>query len=120
MDLPFKATLPLFGVGGLTLILSFIFCCYLWRLRKEVEKELGYKELKYRKLQRLPTDVCPVCLEEFHFGDTLAVCPCKHTFHCKCLVQWLHQSNTCPLCKRRVGTHFGESSRLFHGAVEDV
>ena len=29
--LPFRAMLPLFGVGLLTLMITFCFCCYLWR-----------------------------------------------------------------------------------------
>ena len=113
MDVPLRATLPLFGVGGLTLILSVIFCCYLWWLRRQGHGDLGYKEIKYKKLKnKSSNEVCPVCLDEFRSGEKIAQCPCKHVFHCKCLLQWLQESNTCPMCKQKVKTEASENTRL--------
>ncbi|ESO97036.1 hypothetical protein LOTGIDRAFT_115552 [Lottia gigantea] len=60
---------------------------------------------------------CPVCLEDFKSNEKLAICPCKHGFHQKCLCQWLHRKNTCPLCKAKVQPLLGERTGLMPIAV---
>nr|KAG5714198.1 hypothetical protein BaRGS_018415 [Batillaria attramentaria] len=57
----FNVSLPLLGVGLLTLLLSFCFCFYLWRLKRQSAEERGY------------TRMCPVCLDEFHNAEKV---PC--------------------------------------------
>ncbi|CAH8391625.1 unnamed protein product [Eruca vesicaria subsp. sativa] len=42
---------------------------------------------------------CPICLEEWLEGDVAAEMPCKHTFHSKCVEEWLGRHATCPLCR---------------------
>lgn len=96
-------SLPLLGVGLLTLVISFCFCCYLWKLKRQSQVERGYNQLKYTEnSKKIKNDVCPVCLEDFQRAEELAVCPCLHGFHMKCLQQWLNQHNTCPMCKKCV------------------
>uniref|UniRef100_X2B9Q0 RING-type domain-containing protein n=1 Tax=Capitella teleta TaxID=283909 RepID=X2B9Q0_CAPTE len=97
-----KASLPLLGVGFMTLFLSLCFCCYMWRLKKQGQKEMGYKEVRLIIHRNYSTNdsfqTCPVCLDDFSPKDKLAVCECTHIFHTKCLILWLNQSPTCPLC----------------------
>ncbi len=42
---------------------------------------------------------CPVCQCDFEDGDEVLDLPCKHFFHCACLLPWLQKQNTCPLCR---------------------
>ncbi|KAG8380386.1 hypothetical protein BUALT_Bualt06G0010000 [Buddleja alternifolia] len=45
---------------------------------------------------------CSICKEDFETADifvTINEVPCGHCFHKDCIVEWLHQSNTCPLCR---------------------
>jgi hypothetical protein len=42
---------------------------------------------------------CAICLEDFEAGDGLAVMPCDHRFHERCLTEWLALSRLCPCCR---------------------
>ncbi|KAH8742399.1 hypothetical protein F5883DRAFT_442405 [Diaporthe sp. PMI_573] len=42
---------------------------------------------------------CSICIEEYHFGDEVTILPCKHWFHGECVIPWLRQRNTCPICR---------------------
>lgn len=41
---------------------------------------------------------CTVCLEPLY---TFCRLPCTHTFHVRCMEQWLieHDNNSCPVCR---------------------
>jgi len=42
---------------------------------------------------------CCICLEQLQKGDLAKTMSCDiHTFHAKCLDDWLHVKSTCPLC----------------------
>eukprot|EP00927_Polykrikos_kofoidii_P065122 TRINITY_DN60914_c0_g1_i1.p1 TRINITY_DN60914_c0_g1~~TRINITY_DN60914_c0_g1_i1.p1 ORF type:complete len:269 (+),score=21.51 TRINITY_DN60914_c0_g1_i1:116-922(+) len=46
---------------------------------------------------------CTICLASYETGASLRVLPCGHRFHTSCVDQWLlEQSNTCPLCSKRL------------------
>jgi len=40
---------------------------------------------------------CAICLSDIESGTPQAVLPCSHTYHGKCIDQWLR--NTCPDCR---------------------
>lgn len=42
---------------------------------------------------------CTICIDEMHLGDEVTVLPCKHWFHGECVVLWLKEHNTCPICR---------------------
>ncbi|CAN0852510.1 E3 ubiquitin-protein ligase RNF181 homolog [Linum grandiflorum] len=48
-------------------------------------------------------DCCPVCLEDMVCGGgtsgRVMRMDCKHEFHENCLLSWLKNSNSCPLCR---------------------
>lgn len=44
---------------------------------------------------------CCICLETFSTEDIVRDLPCSHTYHSRCIDQWLTvKSSCCPLCKR--------------------
>ncbi|PWI64157.1 hypothetical protein PCL_12095 [Purpureocillium lilacinum] len=45
---------------------------------------------------------CTVCLDDLKVGATGAILSCKHMFHEECIVRWLKEHNTCPICRRSV------------------
>uniref|UniRef100_A0A3B5LCW3 RING finger protein 122 n=1 Tax=Xiphophorus couchianus TaxID=32473 RepID=A0A3B5LCW3_9TELE len=99
-NLPLNTYIILLGIGLFILMLSLIYCCYLFRytvkhLRMVVLKGAG------KKLSLLG-QTCAVCLEEFRSRDELGVCPCSHAFHKKCLLKWLEIRNVCPMCNKSV------------------
>ncbi|KAJ8627881.1 hypothetical protein MRB53_021188 [Persea americana] len=47
-------------------------------------------------------ETCMVCLEEFVDKTEVKQLSCLHFFHGECIVEWLMQSNCCPVCRFRV------------------
>lgn len=45
---------------------------------------------------------CTICIDEVKVGDEAVVLPCKHWFHEQCVVLWLKQHNTCPICRAAI------------------
>ncbi|KAI3981717.1 hypothetical protein MKX01_009543 [Papaver californicum] len=47
---------------------------------------------------------CVVCMDHFKVGTVITYMPCSHFFHEVCLVQWLQESNSCPLCRFEISS----------------
>ncbi|KAM5348456.1 hypothetical protein ACJ41O_008280 [Fusarium nematophilum] len=58
--------------------------------RKPVSKEMLGPEGKAE---------CTICIDEMKEGDMATFLPCKHWFHEDCVVLWLKEHNTCPICR---------------------
>ncbi|XP_066460863.1 E3 ubiquitin-protein ligase RNF126 [Eleutherodactylus coqui] len=43
---------------------------------------------------------CPVCKEDYTVGETVRQLPCNHLFHNNCIIPWLEQHDTCPVCRK--------------------
>ncbi|XP_072247576.1 RING finger protein 122-like isoform X1 [Leuresthes tenuis] len=106
LHLPLNVYIIILGIGLFILMLSLIFCCYLFRLRRQSAREhYGYNEVVLKgagKKLSLLGQTCAVCLEEFRSRDELGVCPCSHAFHKKCLLKWLEIRSVCPMCNKPI------------------
>ncbi|KAJ3681469.1 hypothetical protein LUZ60_015958 [Juncus effusus] len=54
---------------------------------------------------------CAVCIATVKEGEMVRELPiCKHTFHVKCIDEWLSSNSTCPMCRVDVKSGLGEFS----------
>ena len=44
---------------------------------------------------------CPICLMDIE-EDDVETLVCSHYFHKNCIMRWVHQNNSCPICRHRV------------------
>lgn len=45
---------------------------------------------------------CPICLENFEEWDSVLFMSCRHVFHKNCIVNWMKDHSTCPMCVRKI------------------
>lgn len=53
---------------------------------------------------KLEAPTCPVCVEELSMGKNAIFMPCGHSFDPDCLMPWLKDHNTCPVCRHELPT----------------
>ncbi len=46
---------------------------------------------------------CPICSAPFQVGDSACKTVCGHTFHRKCVDDWMSRSDKCPMCRAPMG-----------------
>lgn len=59
----------------------------------------------YQISEEIPSNSCYICLEDIDPNQRLILknCRCKLRAYClPCLIQWLHTSTTCPICKETI------------------
>lgn len=42
---------------------------------------------------------CPICSEDYIEGHKELILPCQHLFHEECVMPWLKDKKTCPMCR---------------------
>ncbi|KAK4126006.1 hypothetical protein N657DRAFT_679019 [Parathielavia appendiculata] len=53
---------------------------------------------------------CTICIDGIHKGDEVTVLPCKHWYHGECVVLWLKEHNTCPICRMPIENREGSGN----------
>jgi hypothetical protein len=57
------------------------------------------------KLNNFGTEnTCSVCKEDFIIGSKMMDLPCNHYFHEECIMPWLNQHDSCPICRFELKT----------------
>lgn len=81
---------------------------------KTVLESLQTEVLDEEQAKKLET--CAICTEDFAAGDRVHWLSqdrkaCGHAFHVDCIVPWLKQHNTCPVCRYELPTDDPEYNR---------
>jgi len=58
------------------------------------------EQLNSIKFNQTSTEICSICIDEYHNGDNIIILPCKHQYHEKCCKEWLKINKSCPMCRR--------------------
>uniref|UniRef100_M4E5F5 RING-type E3 ubiquitin transferase n=1 Tax=Brassica campestris TaxID=3711 RepID=M4E5F5_BRACM len=78
-------------------------------VRTALTEEAISKSLKTSIYQIKPCDhkedaKCSICQEEYTIGDEVGRLHCEHTYHLKCVQEWLRMKSWCPICKTSADT----------------
>ena len=90
-------------------ILFIIFCCvttinsFRIAILKYYNESNKYNHLTIKNItekeQKYLLNECSICLDNLKINENIYILPCKHIFHCKCIIHWLEEETTCPLCR---------------------
>lgn len=58
--------------------------------------------IKISKKHLRADSICAVCKERFELGSQVIKLPCKHLYHSDCIVPWLEQRSSCPICRQQL------------------
>ncbi len=42
---------------------------------------------------------CTICLEDYKSTDMVIILNCNHIYHMVCILEWIRQDPSCPLCR---------------------
>jgi hypothetical protein len=63
----------------------------------------GKKNIKFETCKEYnPEDNCQICFDDFGKKQKIVDIGCDHNFHKKCIVEWGHYKNNCPICRHDI------------------
>lgn len=68
------------------------------------------QNLKYEKKEE--EESCVVCMCDFEQDDEVKKLVCNHTFHNGCIMTWLNNHSTCPICKASLKEDVKEEEKV--------
>ena len=97
-------SIGLFGLVGLFICSSYSVGKIWTMIHNSCNKyQRNYNSFKIDSLlthSYSPLDECSICLDLLQ-GEVVTLC-CQHSYHKKCVTDWISAHNTCPLCRKSV------------------
>ena len=72
--------------------------------KNEIQKLNKYILTKEKLNEFGGENTCSVCKEDFDIGNKIMDLPCNHYFHEECIMPWLNQHDSCPICRFELKT----------------
>lgn len=85
-------------------------------IRRRLERQLRKKSAVLSVVRGSEVHECCVCMASIHAEDGSYLDPCGHLFHTTCILTWLKEQASCPLCRTRADQ--GEVSMLLDGTPQ--
>ena len=57
-------------------------------------------------------DICVICQDDYSEVEKCAELNCNHKYHKKCIIKWMKEKPTCPLCNLGLMKHDGERLKM--------
>lgn len=73
-----------------------------------------------KSIYKSKMSTCPICYEDITAATGQVALGCTHSFHLKCVVEWLISHETCPCCRREVGDQERVSDLIDDGEDESI
>ena len=70
----------------------------LYKNRTNLHNYINQRQLEERE-NTDNTDICSICIEPFVPRQLSLTLHCNHKFHTKCILDWLNQELSCPMCR---------------------
>jgi E3 ubiquitin-protein ligase RNF115/126 len=67
---------------------------------EKLQKEIVHED----NLEKYKDCECAVCKEAYSKLEKTIKMPCNHLFHEDCIIPWLKQHNSCPVCRYELKT----------------
>ena len=67
---------------------------------------------KYEELKKNCLLECSVCKDQFEILQKIKKIPCNHHFHEDCIMPWLKERNSCPVCRFELPTDDEDYEKL--------
>jgi hypothetical protein len=80
--------------------------------KNEIKKLNKYTLTKEKLVNFGNENTCSVCKEEFNIGNKMMDLPCNHYFHEDCLMPWLNQHDSCPICRFELKTDDADYEKI--------
>jgi hypothetical protein len=81
------------------IICSIIFSPIIYMLLKEKKHRRRLKKTIIKKsFYKNINEECVICIEKMNQGSKKYKLYCNHCYHKKCIITWLIEKPTCPLC----------------------
>lgn len=72
--------------------------------KQSIDNVQSYIETSEIEEERDSSDVCSICIESYQSREMTLTLPCNHKYHSTCILSWLENDLSCPMCRRSIHT----------------
>ena len=85
-------------------------------IAKAIPKEKAKEKVKEDNLH----DNCAICMDKIVTNTNILILRCNHSFHYKCIGEWLTSSDSCPVCRKSTEETEISSIKFIDNTIENI